>query len=200
MKVMVLLFLICFSFAQSFEEFQRRLNGTRSIKVSFVQKVKYPWQSKEEISKGVFYAQRGGKFRIEYEHPEKTLIVSDGVEVMVYYPKTKTAFVESISKNSSPVVEALFLVSRPLSEVFDLVGEMESVDGKIFILKPKLRDDYFSRVYVEVSRRGNILSIRTEEKSGINTTIEFIGTSYNFTPSENLFKINFPENAKVVRQ
>ncbi len=99
MKVMVLLFLICFSFAQSFEEFQNRLNGIRSIKVSFVQKVKYPWQSKEEVSKGVFYAQRGGKFRIEYEHPEKTLIVSDGVEVMVYFPKTKTDFIESINKN-----------------------------------------------------------------------------------------------------
>ena len=94
MKTLILfLFLICFSFSQSFEEFEKRLDSIKSIKVAFVQKVQYPWQSKADVSKGIFYAQRGGRFRIEYQHPEKTLIVSDGFKVLVYSPKDKTAFI-----------------------------------------------------------------------------------------------------------
>ena len=60
MKVLTfLLFLICLSFSQSFEEFEKRLENIKSIKVAFVQKVQYPWQSKADVSKGLFYAQRG---------------------------------------------------------------------------------------------------------------------------------------------
>ncbi len=200
MRVLLLFFFVVFVvFAQYFEDFERRLESTRSIRVDFVQRVQYPWQSKPEVSKGTFYAQRGGRFRIEYEQPERTLIVSDGVQIMVYVPKDKTAFLDRVERNNSPVVEALFLVSRPLSEVFELVGEMEGSKGKTFILKPKVRDDYFSRVSVEVSSRGDIRSIRVEEKGGTTTTIEFLSVSTNFTPSENLFRVKVPEGARVVR-
>ncbi len=200
MRVLLLFFfVVSVVFAQYFEDFERRLESTRSIRVDFVQRVQYPWQSKPEVSKGTFYAQRGGRFRIEYEQPERTLIVSDGVQVMVYVPKDKTAFLDRVERNNSPVVEALFLVSRPLSEVFELVGEMEGSKGKTFILKPKVRDDYFSRVSVEVSSRGDIRIIRVEEKGGTTTTIEFLSVSTNFTPSENLFRVKVPEGARVVR-
>ncbi len=200
MRVLLLFFfVVSVVFAQYFEDFERRLESTRSIRVDFVQRVQYPWQSKPEVSKGTFYAQRGGRFRIEYEQPERTLIVSDGVQIMVYVPKDKTAFLDRVERNNSPVVEALFLVSRPLSEVFELVGEMEGSKGKTFILKPKVRDDYFSRVSVEVSSRGDIRSIRVEEKCGTTTTIEFLSVSTNFTPSENLFRVKVPEGARVVR-
>ncbi|QID32759.1 outer membrane lipoprotein chaperone LolA [Pampinifervens florentissimum] len=197
----LLLFLLTVSviLAQSFEDFQRRLEDVKSLKVVFVQKVQYPWQSKPDVSKGTFYAQRGGRFRIEYEQPENTLIVSDGMQVMVYVPKDRTAFLDRIERNSSPVVEALFLVSRPLSEVFELVGEIDGSKGRTFILKPKVRDDYFSKVLVEVSPRGDIRSIRVEEKSGTNTTIEFLNVSTNFTPSETLFRVKVPEGARVIR-
>ncbi|MFN3599099.1 MAG: LolA family protein [Aquificaceae bacterium] len=199
MMFLVLLFLFCLSFAQSFEDFQKRLDSIRTIKVSFVQRVQYPWQSGVEASKGVFYAQRGGKFRIEYEQPDRTLILSDGVQVMVYSLRDKTAYLDSLERNRSPLIEALFLISKPLSEVFDLVSQMEEEGAKTFILKPKVKDDYFSRVFVEVSHRGDISSIKVEEKGGIITTIEFIRVSTNFTPSEGLFRITLPEGARVIR-
>ncbi len=200
MKVLLLFFLtVSTLLAQSFEDFQKKLEEIRSIRVIFVQRVQYPWQSKPDMSKGTFYAQRGGKFRIEYEQPENTLIVSDGFQVMVYTPKDRTVFLDRIERNSSPVVEALFLVSKSLSEVFELVGEMESSRGKTFILKPKVKDEYFSRVLVEVSPRGDIKSIKVEEKGGISTTIEFISVATNFTPSDNLFRVKIPEGARVVK-
>ncbi|MFN3870153.1 MAG: LolA family protein [Aquificaceae bacterium] len=199
MRIWLFLFFFCFSFAQSFEDFQRRLDSIRTLKVSFVQRVQYPWQSKAEVSKGVFYAQRGGRFRIEYEQPENTLILSDGIRIMVYSPRDKTAYLDSIERNRSPVIEALFLISKPLSEVFDLVGEMDEENGKTFVLKPKVKDEYFSKVFVSTSRRGDIRSIKVEERGGIITTIEFIRVSTNFTPSEGLFRITIPEGARVIR-
>lgn len=200
MRFLLLMFMfLSVALAQSFEEFQSRLGDIRSLKVVFVQRVQYPWQPKPEVSKGTFYAQKGGRFRIEYEQPDNTLIVSDGFQVMVYSPVDKTAFLDRVERNNSPVVEALFLLSKPLSEVFELVGEMEVSRGKVFILKPRVRDEYFSRVLVEVSPRGDIRSIKVEEREGISTTIEFLGMSYNFTPSEGLFRIRVPEGARVIR-
>lgn len=200
MRFFIVLFLSLYlAFSQSHEEFQRRIEEIRTVKVVFVQSVQYPWQSKPDVSKGVFYAQKGGKFRIEYEQPDKSLIVSDGSQVMVYFHKDKTAFIEPIQKNTSPVVEALFLLSRPISEVFQLIGDMESSRGKTFIFKPKVKDDYFSRVFVEVTPKGDIRSIKVEEKEGIVTTIQFLNMVTNFTPSENLFKVRVPEGAKLMR-
>lgn len=200
--MIVLLFLLTLlssTLSQTFSDLQRRLEEIRTMRVAFVQRTQYPWQSKPDVSKGIFYAQKGGRFRIEYEQPDNTLIVSDGNQVMVYNPKDKTAFLDRLDRNSSPVVEALFLLSRPLSEVFDLIGEMESGRNKVFIFKPKVKDDYFSRVFVEVSQRGEIRNIKVEEREGINTTIEFISISYNFTPSEGLFRVRVPEGARVIR-
>ncbi len=190
--------LVGLGFAQTFEEFSKRLENIRSIRVSFIQKVSYPWSPKPELSKGVFYAQRGGKLRIEYTQPEKTLIVSDGSRIMVYSPEEKTAIVESLEKNDSSVISALFLFSKPLSEVFEQVGEIQRENTRVFVLKPSLRDRYFSKVYIEVLPSGNIKSVRVEEKEGITTTLEFVEVRTNFTPSEELFRVEPPKGATLI--
>jgi len=38
----------------------------------------------------------------------------------------------------------LLLVSKPLGEVFDLVGEIERDGRRFFVLKPKVNDVVFS--------------------------------------------------------
>jgi outer membrane lipoprotein carrier protein len=120
---------VCFASAplflflpESFEQLEKRLAQINTIKVSFVQKTKYTWRTKEDIAKGFFYAQKGGKFRIEYEQPEKMIIASDGREVVLYYPAQRNALIDSMEKNQSPVVESLLLVSKPLGEVFEPDG------------------------------------------------------------------------------
>jgi outer membrane lipoprotein carrier protein len=200
MRLLISLLLITsLSLAQSYEELVRFLEGIRTVKVAFVQKVYYPWQSKPEVSKGIFYAERSGRFRVEYESPTRILIVSDGIKVMVYNEKDRTALLEDVEKNRSPVVESLFLFSKPVQEVFELVGELEGKGGKVFLLKPKVKDEYFSKVYVEVSVGGRVKSIKVEEKEGITTLVEFINSSYNFTPSSGLFKVEPPAGARVIK-
>ncbi len=199
MKLLLLLTIPLLAFAQSFEKLEKKLQEIRVLKASFIQRVKYPWYSKQDVSKGFFYAQKGGRFRIEYEQPEKTIIVSDGREIVLYSPSEKSAIIDSIDRNQSAVIESLLLVSRPLSEVFDLVGEIEREGKRFLVLKPKTKDDFFHRVLVRMDQDGMPKVIRVEEKDGTTTEIELLEVNTNFTASSSLFKIHLPADTKVKR-
>ncbi|WP_333785266.1 outer membrane lipoprotein chaperone LolA [Thermocrinis sp.] len=199
MKLLLLLTIPLLAFAQSFEMLEKKLQEIRVLKASFIQRVRYPWYSKQDISKGFFYAQKGGKFRLEYEQPEKTIIVSDGREIVLYSPSEKSAIIDSIDRNQSAVIESLLLVSRPLSEVFDLVGEIEKEGKRFLVLKPKTKDDFFHRVLVRMDQDGIPRVIRVEEKDGTTTEIELLDVNTNFTASSNLFKIDLPSGTKIKR-
>ena len=199
MTLTLLLVIPLLVFAQTFESLEKKLQEIRVLKASFVQRVKYPWYPKQELSKGFFYAQRGGKFRLEYEQPEKTIIVSDGRQIILYSPSEKSVIIDHIDRNQSAVIESLLLISKPLSEVFDLVGEMEREGKRFLVLKPKAKDEFFHRVLVSVGQDGMPKIIRVEEKDGTTTEIELIDISANFTPSSGLFKIHLPADTKVKR-
>jgi len=200
MIYLIILLLIPFlSWSNTFSILEKKLEEIKTIRVAFVQKVQYSWYNKPDVSKGFFYAQKGGKFRIEYEHPESMLIVSDGREVFVYYPKERSGFIDRIENNKSPTIEALFLLSFRLSEVFEQVGEIKKGNNTTLILKPKVRDDDFHRVYVELDEQAEIKSIKVEDKEGNTTTIEFLSIRKNFSPSDELFRIKIPPGARVNR-
>lgn len=199
MRYLLLVLIPIISWGQAFSMLEKRLSEIKTLKVAFVQKVSYSWYPKVDVSKGFFYAQKGGKFRIEYEQPERMLIVSDGRDILLYYPKEKSAIIDKVENNRSAVVEALFLLSKPLGEVFDQVGEIRKEANTTLILKPKVIDDNFYRVYVELDEELNIRSIRVEDKDGTTTTVEFLSLSKNFSPSEELFRIRLPSGVKVQR-
>jgi outer membrane lipoprotein carrier protein len=197
MRYLVLLIFPLLSFAQTFHLLEKKLEQMKTLRVSFVQKVSYSWYPKPDMSKGFFYAQKGGKFRIEYEQPERMIIVSDGKNILIYYPQEKSAIIDRVENNRSAVVEALFLLSKPLSEVFEPIGEIKNGRSTTLVLKPRLKDDEFYRVYLEVDEEYNVKSLKVEDKEGTTTTVEFLSMSSNFSPSEDLFKIKLPQGVKV---
>ncbi len=191
------LFIPLVGLAQELERLEKLLEGLRSVKVAFVQRVVYPWTSKPEVSKGFFYAERGGRFRIEYEQPERMLIVSDGRHILIHSPSEKTAIKDRVDNNRSAVVEALFLASRPLSEVFEITGEFKKEGITTVVLKPKVKDEFFNRVYVDLEE-GKVKGIRVEDRNGTSTSFEFISISKNFTPSPELFNTTPPKGVKII--
>jgi len=197
MRYLVLLIFPLLSFAQTFHLLEKKLEQMKTLRVSFVQKVSYSWYPKPDISKGFFYAQKGGKFRIEYEQPERMIIVSDGKNILIYYPQEKSAIIDRVENNRSAVVEALFLLSKPLSEVFEPIGEIKNGRSTTLVLKPRLKDDEFYRVYLEIDEEYNVKSLKVEDKEGTTTTVEFLSMSSNFSPSEDLFKIKLPQGVEV---
>lgn len=185
--------------SSSFEKLEKKLEGVRSVKVVFVQKTRYSWYPKPELSKGVFYATKDGKFRIEYTYPDKVVMVSDGEEIIIYNEEDGEAIVDSTKNNTSPVIESLFFFSRPLSEVFEPVGEMDKGNLKVIILRPKRRDENIKEVYVEVDEEFDLRRIRVVDSQDTQTTVEFIDVRKNYTPSSDLFRLELPPHVKVRR-
>ncbi len=183
----------------TFKKLEEKLKDVKSVKVFFVQKTRYSWYPKPELSKGVFYATKDGRFRIKYTYPDRIVMVSSGKEIIVYNEEDKEAIIDSTENNTSPVIESLFFFSRPLSEVFDPVGELEKGNLKVVILRPKRKDENIKEVYVEVDKDLDPRSIRVVDSEGTETTIEFIDVVKNYTPSSHLFRLDLPPDTKVRR-
>lgn len=183
----------------TFEKLEEKLKGIKSVKVSFLQKTKYPWHPKPEVSKGIFYATREGKFRIEYTHPDKVIIVSNGDEIVLYNEEEKEAIIDSTENNTSPVIESLFFFSKPLGEVFEPVGELRRENLKVVILKPKKKDESIKEVYLELDGKLDPVRVRVVDSEGTETSLEFLDVVKNYNPSKELFRVNLPPGVKVRR-
>ncbi len=197
----LIFFLVIFSltFPSPFEELEAKLSQVMSVKVVFVQKTKYSWYPKPEVSKGIFYAVRDGRFRIDYTYPDEITIVSDGKEILIFNKVDREAIIDSVENNTSPVIESLFFFSRPLGDVFDFVGEIEKEYTKVLILRPKKSDESIKEVFLEIDDRFEIRRVRVIDEEDTETIIEFLDVKKNYTPSENLFKIKLPPGVNVRR-
>jgi len=197
---LLLLFLTpLLAISSTFEELEKKLLNVKTVKVVFVQKTKYSWYPKPELSKGIFYAAKGGRFRIEYTYPDRVIIVSNGKEIIIFNEEDREAIIDSTENNTSPVIESLFFFSRPLGEVFEPTGELTKGNLKVVILKPKRRDENIKEVYVEVDGNLEVRKVRVVDSEGTETTIEFIDVVKNYRPSESLFRIDLPPDVKVRR-
>ena len=198
--ILLLIFLTpLIAVSSTFKELEKKLKDVKSVRVVFVQKTRYSWYPKPDLSKGVFYATRDGKFRIEYTYPDKVVMVSNGKEIIILNEEDREAIIDSVENNTSPVIESLFFFSKPLGEVFEPVGELDKEGLKVLILKPKKRDENIKEVYVELDQHLDVRRIRVVDTEGTQTTIEFIDIRKNFKPSSGLFRIELPPDVKVRR-
>ncbi|MDQ7082819.1 MAG: outer-membrane lipoprotein carrier protein LolA [Aquificota bacterium] len=184
-------------FGGTFEDLEEKLKGIKTIKVVFIQKTVYSWYPRPDISKGYFYASRGGKFRIEYTYPDRVVLVSDGERIIVYNEEEKEAIVDSVERNTSPVIESLFFFSRPLSDVFEPVGEIQEGDRRVIIMRPKARDENIERVFVEVNPDLEVVRVKVIDRERTETVIEFIDVQKNFSPSPGLFTLDLPPDVRL---
>ena len=197
--ILLLLFLSQSLWASYFELLQKKLSEVKTVKVSFIQKVKYSWYPKADVSKGYIYAARDGRFKIEYTYPDRVVIFSRGDEIVIYNKDQGEVIIDNLGNNRSAVIESLFFFSRPLSEVFKPVGEIDRGLKRTIVLKPIYSDENIKEVYVELSPDLDIQRLRIYDREDTETVIEFIDVMQNFTPSPELFTEPIPRNVKVRR-
>lgn len=198
--ILLLFFLLPLTAVSStFKELEKKLSDVKTVKVVFIQKTRYSWYPKPELSKGVFYATKEGKFRIDYTYPDRVSIVSNGKEIIILNKEDKEAIIDSVENNTSPVIESLFFFAKPLGEVFEPMGEMRKGYLKVLILKPKRRDENIKKVFVELEEDLEVKRVRVIDSEDTETTVEFIEIRKNYTPSSGLFRIDLPPDVKVRR-
>ena len=196
-SLLVFLLTLITAFGGDMKKLEEYLSKTKTLKVSFIQRVKYEWYPKEDVSKGIFYAERGGKFRLEYYSPDRITIISDGNKIYIINYEEKMVYVEPVSDNTSPVIGSIFLMSEPLSKVFKLVSFSREKEREVYTLKPLREDENITEVKLYINSLGEIEKIVAYDKQNTKTEIDFIELKRNFIPSESLFEVQIPEDFQV---
>ena len=179
---------------------QHFYENTKSIKADFIQETVFLDKSKE-IRTGKVWIKKPGKFRWEYQIPEKFLIISDGFQIFVYYPEEKEVLIYPSGKVISSQLALGFMsgrgnIKKDLKlESFEILNEKE---WRISFL-PVSKDTYIEKIVLTVNLdTGEVKEFYFINTSGEKVRIIFKNLEYNLDLKNNIFTFIPPKNSKVL--
>jgi len=190
--------------AQTIDEVLNKIQyfyeNTKSIKADFIQETVFLDKSKE-IRTGKVWIKKPGKFRWEYQIPEKFLIISDGFQIFIYYPKEKEVLIYPSGKVISSQLALGFMsgrgnIKKDLKlESFEILNKKE---WKISFL-PVSKDTYIEKIVLTVNLdTGEVKEFYFINTSGEKVRIIFKNLEYNLDLKNNIFTFIPPKNSKVL--
>lgn len=182
------------------EKIQYFYDNIKSIKADFIQETIFLNGSKE-IRTGKVLIKKPGKFRWEYQSPEKFLIISDGVRVFIYYPEEKEVLIYPSGKVISSQLALGFMngrgsIKKDLKlESFEILNKKE---WKISFL-PLTKDPYIEKIVLTVNLdTGEIKEFYFINTAGEKMRIVFNKLEYNLSLGNNLFTFVPPRDSKII--
>ena len=190
--------------AQTIDEVLNKIQyfyeNTKSIKADFIQETVFLDKSKE-IRTGKVWIKKPGKFRWEYQTPEKFLIISDGFQIFIYYPEEKEVLIYPSGKVISSQLALGFMsgrgnIKKDLKlESFEILNEKE---WKISFF-PVSKDTYIEKIVLTVNLdTGEVKEFYFINTSGEKVRIIFKNLEYNLDLKNNIFTFIPPKNSKVL--
>ena len=190
--------------AQTIDEVLNKIQyfyeNTKSIKADFIQETGFLDKSKE-IRTGKVWIKKPGKFRWEYQIPEKFLIISDGFQIFIYYPEEKEVLIYPSGKVISSQLALGFMsgrgnIKKDLKlESFKILNEKE---WKISFF-PVSKDTYIEKIVLTVNLdTGEVKEFYFINTSGEKVRIIFKNLEYNLDLKNNIFTFIPPKNSKVL--
>jgi len=190
--------------AQTIDEVLNKIQyfyeNTKSIKADFIQETVFLDKSKE-IRTGKVWIKKPGKFRWEYQIPEKFLIISDGFQIFIYYPEEKEVLIYPSGKVISSQLALGFMsgrgnIKKDLKlESFEILNEKE---WKISFF-PVSKDTYIEKIVLTVNLdTGEVKEFYFINTSGEKVRIIFKNLEYNLDLKNNIFTFIPPKNSKVL--
>lgn len=183
------------------EKIQHFYENTKTIKSDFLQETYFPNGSKE-IRNGKVWIKKPGKFRWVYENPEKFLIISDGVQIFVYYPEEKQVLIYPSEKMIASQIALGFMNGKGNIKKDLKLKSFKVLNNKVWELSfiPLSKDNYIENLVLTV----NIDTGEIKEFYFINTTgekirIVFKNLKYNLDLENKLFLFIPPKNLKSFR-
>jgi len=170
------------------------------LEAEFIQET-YFSNGGKEVRKGKLWIKKPGKFRWEYQSPEKFLIISDGNKIFIYYPEEKQAFVYPSGRAISSRLALGFMSGRGNIKT-DLKLEsfkvMDKDYWKISFL-PALNDTQVEKITLIVNlHTGEIKELFFVNSTGEKIRIIFKKVGYNVKLKDNFFEFNPPENVNLI--
>ncbi len=183
------------------EKIQYFYENIKNLRADFLQETTFLDGSKE-IRTGKVWIKKPGKFRWEYESPEKFLIVSDGVQIFIYYPEEKEVLIYPSGKIISSQLALGFMsgrgnIKKDLKlESFEILNKKE---WKISFI-PISKDTYIEKIILMVNLdTGEVKELYFINTVGEKIRIVFKNLRYNLDLGNNLFTFIPPKNSKLFK-
>ncbi|MCD6490154.1 MAG: outer membrane lipoprotein carrier protein LolA [Thermodesulfobacterium sp.] len=183
------------------EKIQFFYENIKSLEADFLQETIFLDGSKE-IRTGKLWIKKPGKFRWEYGNPEKFLIVSDGVQIFIYYPEEKEVLIYPSGKIISSQLALGFMsgrgnIKKDLKlESFKILNKKE---WKISFI-PLSKDTYIEKIVLMVNLdTGEVKEFYFINTVGEKIRIVFKNLKYNLDLGNNLFTFIPPKDSKLFK-
>lgn len=200
-RLLAWLFLAMFSISgvadpEPVDQLKSFLAATRSLTADFKQVLLDEMGNPKEASYGVFYLQRPGKFRWNYETPFRQEIVSSSGKVWFYDSDLEQVTIKKLdaSVGSTPAL----LLSGDIPLEYNYTIERQGDEGAMQWLKlvPKDVDSTFKYLLIGLEN-GSLNGMELSDNFGQLTRIYFSNIKINTPIPASLFDFKPPKNADV---
>ncbi|MGR9114325.1 MAG: outer membrane lipoprotein chaperone LolA [Gammaproteobacteria bacterium] len=152
-----------------------------------------------QVSSGVFYLRRPGKFRWDYLKPFKQEIVSNAGKVWFYDEDLEQVTIKKLDQSLGSTPALLLSGDIDLEDNFTL--ERQGVDGDLLWLKllPKNEDSGFKYILIGLDH-GSLAGMELNDNFGQLTRIYFSNVKINPSLDDALFKFTPPEGVDIFEE
>lgn len=165
------------------------LSGLNSLRADFEQFTFNAERTRMMESRGTFYLQRPGRFRWEYDAPNRQVIIADGNRVYLHDLELNQVSHQSQSRALAGTPALLLADGGPIEKHFT-ASAIASTDGRDWVeLIPKAQDTDVLRIELGFGK-DMLESLIMEDSFGQTTRLNFSGAERNATLSPDLFKID----------
>ncbi len=149
-----------------------------------------------QTSYGVFFLQRPGKFRWDYQKPFQQQIVSNSGKVWFYDQDLDQVTIKKLDESlgSTPAL----LLSGDISLDENYIMEKQGVDGDLQWVKlsPKSQESSFKYILIGLNK-GSLGGMELSDNFGQLTRIYFSNVFLNPPIKQTLFQFQAPKGADV---
>ncbi len=186
----------CFASEQPVQQLQAFLKSSKSLTADFKQVLINEAGNPYQTSYGVFYLQRPGKFRWNYQKPFQQQIVSTSGKVWFYDTDLDQVTIKKLDESvgSTPAL----LLSGNISLEDNFIMKDQGVEGDLTWIKllPKNQDSSFKYILIGLDK-GALSGMELSDNFGQLTRIYFSNVILNPTIKASLFEFQAPKGADV---
>lgn len=182
--------------AKPVEQLKAFLQATKSLTADFKQVLINEAGNPAQTSYGVFYLQRPGKFRWDYQKPFQQQIISTSGKVWFYDTDLEQVTIKKLDESvgSTPAL----LLSGDISLEENYTMEEQGVEGDMQWIKlvPKNEESSFKYLLIGLEK-GRLSGMELSDNFGQLTRIYFSNIKLNASINAGLFDFKAPEGVDV---
>ncbi|MBS1208679.1 MAG: Outer rane lipoprotein carrier protein LolA [Proteobacteria bacterium] len=183
--------------AAAIEQLHQFLDGTKTAKASFSQKVITKTGRAGQTASGSMSFLRPGKFRWQYTKPYDQLIVADGNKLWSFDKELNQVVIKPMSQALGATPAALLAGSNDLQKNFTLKEDGASDGLEWLEATPRTKEAGFERV--RIGLKGNLpQSMEVHDNFGQTTVLLFSNFERNPALPADTFVFTPPKGADVV--